>query len=356
MTSNWKSDLRRLKETLSLVTSGLPDFSHALVQGKGEYFQGVNLVSPKCEWIGGTSFHRIIVPLPDGGYHLHFFWDELEDGECKRGLAVLQQRLQDCQAILARVPGFVLPRIVVPTLKNGLEEKTAWWMYVLHWLASLAGNTAFHTEVGFLESEEAFRQEKKFKEWNTCSTLPEFDPRPFLTLTSPKDEGLEQWKALHLSAGKLFPEVFLSVLTKPVLYASVNAIDPLLIRSLTDSGDEPKSRRLGKRPPTGDFSEGCKRLLSILLNHHECGEGPKFTPLLQSELAEKLGCSQATVSRYFRELFEKIKAHQSLDPMRRYRRLCEDRIIDRVLLFLNDPPKRRELQTDNLEDFENRGF
>ena len=72
----------------------------------------------------------------------------------------------------------------------------------------------------------------------------------------------------------------------------------------------------------------------------------------QEDIERLLKCSQSTVSRAVGDLFKDVRPHSSQRPMDKYRRLCEDHIIDRVLVRLSTPRPRQELDGLDMDGLE----
>jgi len=234
---------------------------------------------------------------------------------------------------------------------------------VLHWLARLPENKVFHSKLEFAHSEDNRVARKNFKPWSECSSLPDFDPVPFLTLTAPpKMEDVENWKQLHHQAGRQFPALLASSLTKPLFYASVNAIDLLIRRQdlfeleKNEAKPKPEARHGRLR---GDLSNRESLVLALLMGQHGCyTDEPVFSPLKEDAMAEKAGLSQSTVSRALGDLLNRgvPEYHPGLRPSKRYELLCEARLIVQVLEQIDNPRPRSEFGTTELDRFEDRGF
>ena len=376
MAANWKFRLQRLQEPILVIRDSVrQEYHHGLIDVDGELVPNITGMVPGIYAAGGKLVDQIVVPLPSGRCHVHYFFeyygfDYQDGGPDRRGLDALQDRLQNLHSLLAKIPVRVLPRIEIPPLENGLKENIVRWAYVLHWLARLPENKVFHSELEFTYSKDDLAARRNFKPWSECSSIPDFDPLPFLTPTAPPTkEDVENWKYQHHEAGKRFPEVFASSLTKPLFYASVNAIDLLIRRQdafeLEKNDAKPK---LDARPGRlgGDLSDREALVLSVLMNHHGCyTDEPVFALLKQEELAARTvtekrlkGISQSTVSRALGDLLKRgvPKYYPDLDAARRYELLCEDRLIVQVLERIDNPRRWSEFGSTDLDEFEDRGF
>ncbi len=343
MTTNWKSHFMTLQDDFIRAKDSFSDFHHGVVFVEGDLLVRIESLVPNLYVTGGSEvIHRIIVPLSCGGCHIHFFCNDWHLGDDRKSLDLLQRLLNKIDTLLAKVPARVVPAIAVPAMASGLEEKTVRWMYVLHWLAALPENKVFHSEFEFLLSKDDFTWDKRLKPWNECSSLPDFDPLPYLTLTASTKETLEQWKRRFANADKRFPEVIASSLTKPVLYASANAIELLLQRDV-------HSEKRPHRVTRGNLftSEGERRpltdeeimVLAVLKHHHGFGtdkhnfkdldNGTILAAIVKSWPADvSKSLSKSKIQRTVVTLF---------GSKLRYRRLCQQERILAELHKIEEP-------------------
>jgi hypothetical protein len=337
---DWKSHLKCLQGDIDQLWESSVDFFHGVIFVDGVSSPEISNLTPSF-YAGNSNriIRRILVPHVSGGCHLHYFYNDWSDGIDQRGLDALQKRLQTIHTILSKVPVRVLPNIAVPAMKNGIEENTIQWMYMLHWLASVPDNRVFHTEMEFSPFANEFVVDTRLKPWAECSTVPDFDPVPYLTLTASIKNPLEQWKQRFAEAGKQFPGVIASSLTKPVLYSSLNAIELLLQRD-TSSGHRVRICR--KKPLK---SEGKSReltsdetvVLAVLKKHHKCEtDMTNREPLTNKEILEKITNEWTTLkpghwgeSRVQRTITGLFKSKL------RYKRLCEQGQISVEILTLD---------------------
>ena len=371
MSANWKFGLQRLQDPILVIRDSVQqEYHHGLIDIDGDLLPTVTGAVPGIYAAGGKLLDQIVVPLPSGRCHVHYFFEYYgfnyqDGGPDRRGLDALQDRLQNVHSLLAKISVHVLPRFEIPPLENGLKENIVRWVYVLHWLARLPENNVFHSELEFAYSEDDLVARKNFKPWSECSSLPDFDPVVFLTPTAPPTkEEVENWNHRHDEAGRRFPAVLASSLTKPLFYASVNAIDLLIRRQdafeleRNDAKPKPDTRpaRLG-----GDLSNREALVLSVLMSHHGCyTDEPVFAPLKEEELAARTatekrpkGISQSTVSRALGDLLKRgvPKYYPEFDAARRYELLCEDRLIVQVLEFIDNPRRWSEFGSTGLDRF-----
>lgn len=331
MAFDWQAELGILRTQLEMTArqSQRDHYYHAIVMIDGE------LPSVPKEWMPGTqacgqrTARNIQVALPEGGYHLHYILDSNIDESDHALLKALQQQVLRTQKVQAAAPNRVLPRFAVPPQPNGLDENFLAWLYLLHWLGHQPGNSVFRTNIEYLNSSDELVSGVRFSPWEQCSTLPEFDPIGLLTRTSTEGEGLSEWKARHQQAGKQLPPVIASSLSKPLLYASINAVARILNSDeITSDGvpADPRQKSGAKRTHRDEY------LLELLYRHHKRDDGSVCdVPLEQEKVAEQLSVSQSTVSRMFEDLFANQTPCKGRRAMDCYRHLCEEGLIDPIL-------------------------
>ena len=202
-------------------------------------------------------------------------------------------------------------------------------------------------------NEKDYLANSRLRPWEECSTVSEFEPITLMTLTTPEDHNLEHWKSRHHSAGRMLPEIIASSLSKPLLYASVNAIQLLL------SWNSPKRERRKRQQPTGSdggvtsFTDHETRLLAVLMEHHRgCNGKPCFDHMPQTMQAEKSGLPQDKASKALGKLMDRTNRLFGQNPMTRYKALCDDHTIDEVLEFIDNPRQMKEYLTDAMDQFE----
>ena len=296
MAFDWKAELGILRTQLEMAArqSQRDHYYHAIVMIDGE------LPSVPEEWMPGTqacghrTVRKITVALPEGGYHLHYIFDANLDNSDHALLKTLQEQVLRTQKVQAAAPNRVLPRFAVPPQPNGLDENFLAWLYLLHWLGHQPGNSVFRTNIEYLNSSAELVSRVHFSPWEQCSTLPEFDPIGLLTRTSPEGEGLSEWKARHQQAGKQLPPVIASSLSKPLLYASINAVARIL------NSDEDTTEKVSanlRQKSGGKRTHRDEYLLELLYRHHKRDDGSVCdVPLEQEVVAELLKVSQPTAS------------------------------------------------------------
>lgn len=348
MAAQWKSSLRILQNEIRAVSGKDDVFHHGLVFVDGDPPAELVQRIPRFYAACGELIDRIVVPIPSGGFHLHYFFSEYSSGPAQGVLRALRQKLSDLHNIVAKIPKRVLPSIAVPPREDGLEENALRWMYILHWLGGLPDHSVFKTEVEFLRSREDAAAGERFLAWNHCSTVPGFDPVSFLTLTMSSKEDLNHWKRLHVKAGKQFPKLIAISLTKPIHYASVNTVDLLLGRAGDEETTVKTKRVRHSRPQEGqkrDLNSDHEAVLSVLKQHHGYGtDAPNFKPLkietIRVAIADKWpspgpkGWVYSRVQRAMNELFGGMKV---------YRAKCSNETILDYIQDIEDPLMRERL-------------
>ncbi|MBM4093713.1 MAG: hypothetical protein FJ276_30545 [Planctomycetes bacterium] len=124
----------------------------------------------------------------------------------------------------------------------------------------------------------------------------------------------------------------------------------LLVR---DQANPPASRGPRNLPKIVGLGPRALTVLPLLMKHHKCemDDGPCFVEMRQEDIANTLKCSQSTVSRAVDELLSQIKAYIGLRPMDRYKMLCRDHLIDKVLIQLANPRPREEFDGQDMDSF-----
>jgi len=170
-------------------------------------------------------------------------------------------------------------------------------------------------------------------------------------MTAGDGKPMKQWRAEHVENGTPLPEVISASLSKPLLYATINAIKLLI---------QPPEKKTPRQQPTASKRKvktvlDPDSVLVILMKHHKRSDGTICDKqLFQQDLEEVLGWNQSRVSRAIQKLFGDIPGYGGVNPMICYRRLCETGRIGRELTRLwekfIDPPSHDR----NIEDADNR--
>jgi hypothetical protein len=300
---DWRRQLERLKQSLVVTArqASWDRYRHAILWFDGDLPDRISAVHPRVYASGGPIHHTITVPLPHGGHHVHFFFDDMEVGG-KDDLKSLMNALGNTQRILHTIPKRVLPTFAVPPVGDGLTEDLLTWLYLLHWLGHDPNNTVFRSQLEFTSNKSGLSSRTEFREWNRCSTLPDFDAVRFLTLSHSAEKAIDSWQEEHRSAEKPLPEVIACSLSKPLGYASMNAIDLILRqdqfqRELRETNSEKATTHI-RKPTTlqreKDLAELYKVVFGHFLKHH--GD-PMVEPLTWKEIRARLPQGRATWSQ-----------------------------------------------------------
>ena len=189
--------------------------------------------------------------------------------------------------------------------------------------------------------------------WAEFSPTSDFDPAAILTLTHPKDQGYVFWREEHAKQGRGYPGAICSSLTKPILYASVNAPD--LLKAKYDRLNSRGSTRKVESASivAKQFNAREDQLLGVLIKHHGCfSDQPNFEPLSVNQMAEAMERSQSIASKGLRGLMSRIGGYEKLTAAKRYKLFCEDRVIVEVLEHLYEGrPMREQLVGTSDDDF-----
>jgi hypothetical protein len=328
MSCDWQADLMHLHANLKALDRqvGRDQYRHAVVQLEGDDLSGLGDVVPRMYASGYRLADRLVVRLPDGSLHAHFLFDDNMD-EVDDGLLVgFRRELRGISGILSRVPKRTVPTIVVPSQGNGLVDDLLHWLYLLHWLAKRRDQSYFKSVVQYLPTVDDLRQGATFHAWDECCTLPDFDPVPFLTATA-SEKSMQEWRAEHEAVVSPLPAVISSSLTKPLLYASLNAIE-MIVQA---ENAVPKARRAFTSTGNADIDMDADGLLVFLAKHHRTDGCVCDVPLTQAEIKRALQWSQSRVSRTVGKLFGNVVGYEGVRPMICYRRLCDTRRIGREL-------------------------
>lgn len=304
----------------------------------------------------------MIVSLPQGGSHIHFFFDDNPDDSNHEILSVFQKEVSCSQRILDALPKRLIPRFHVPPQTSGLIENELSWLYLLHWLGNQPSNSIFKTHIEFLNSSSNYWYDSRFLPWDQCSSLVDFEPITLLTLTEEKGQGSEYWRNRHREQGKQLPEIIASSLSKPLLYASINAVDLLL--QLTTKPSKPNASVSKVKITKGEDGEEedvdmyVPQLLTVLMKHHKPESGDiREQPLTQRELVEKFQGTWAwsRIYRTMKKIFAEVPACQGMTAFAGYKAICKHHHISETLTSIwlreNEPATYRAILSDQMEKF-----
>lgn len=354
MALDWRTRLAdlhsRLKTTLNQNVER-DHYYHAVLSFADDPPQEVDQVIPSIYASGWRVAKRYAVRQESGVYHLHFIFDDNQDESDHRIVDLLRIEVQGVQGTLAQIPKTIAPPIAMPPLSDGRIENMLHWLYLLHWIGAHPTTTLCRTEIEFLESAEDYLPHSRFRPWNECSTISDFEPIPLLTLTANEQNTHKSWKSEHESAGRILPEIIASSLKKPLLLASVHAVEWLLNRALPQTKSNQRRRKIDSDGGVTSFTDNESRLLGALMKHHRCGTGdPHFKPMNQEMMRKEAGFDhQGTVSKTLRLLMNRTSRYRGATGMNSYKALCKDHIIDKVLEFIDNPRQASEFLSDTMD-------
>lgn len=366
MATDWRSeltDLRNRLETTRQQHSDRDHYHHGVVFIAAEPSDEFMQLAPTMYACGLRVAEKHVVRSPSGGHYLHFIFDNSGHDAPDDVLHLFRRELARVQKLLKMLPKKLCPEISFPPMKNGAVENMLHWISLLHWLGRQRTGI-FESHIEFLPSTNDYLNGMRHREWSECSTVADFDPISLMSLTLQKGENLNIWQERHVAAGKQLPEVISSSLSKPLLYASHNALNWLLDRS--DGGEQHRNRREDARKKD-ILSQDGDELLTFLVHHHRCKPGSKCEQLCvpipnQAVMAEMINrwtntskWNQSRVSRALGEVLSNVKSFDFVKTGHRYKRLCHEGIICRELLFVQAeqlaPRIRQELQVEDMDRF-----
>jgi hypothetical protein len=188
--------------------------------------------------------------------------------------------------------------------------------------------------------------------------VPGFNPVEFVTRRGTHPREWPFWKQEHATAGRAFPEVLAVSLTKPIIYASINAVDLLIQIGLERRPESNTKRRPSLTTRDGTTLTDNDRLVIGALRQHHKREGGEtdFTPLSQTTVARMAGVSQPAVNRMYKVHFCKLAVCSGLTPQKCYVHLCRQNLIMVVLEQIDNPLRREELTNiRNIDQFRAQG-
>jgi hypothetical protein len=147
-------------------------------------------------------------------------------------------RLGHLDDIIRQAPLNVFPVFNFERTKDKITDNVLTWMYLLYHLAWKHKHPTLYAELGYIVTEEDFKEGCQVKAWNEYqSPFAGFHPEGVLTCTAGTNRDWEAWRDRHTSADKQFPEVFAAFLTKNVFYGSMSAIELLIPRDVASRSE-----------------------------------------------------------------------------------------------------------------------
>ena len=354
MASPWQDRLDQLHSDLRvLLDSSETVLHHGIVVTKSDPSPVWDMWSPHFYASDACVLEKHRFGLPDGTWQCHFI-------TCNRSGELEIQALKQLKKVLGRssslfhsMPKSLLPEFQLPPLPNGSDESFLVWLLMLHWLGNEAWHSVFQIEIEFSESCSDIFDGGIVRPWAEFSPTADFDPATVLTLTHPKDQGYVFWQEEHAKQGRGYPGAICSSLTKPILYASVNA--PALLKSkyerLHNRGTKPEVKSSSR--VVNQLNERADQLLGILIKHHGCfSEEPNFEPLSVKQMAREMRRIQSIASKALKDLMSRVHGYKNLKPAQRYKLFCQDNLIVGILEHLQmGPPMREKLVGTSDDDF-----
>lgn len=355
MAANWESKLEKLKRDLDAYWKfANTDLDYGVVHIRGQHVPDEVPLSPIIYAAGGPLVESVIVPLSPDEHQLHLVFARDHSEENRRALKLFKSQLSGFRDIVTAIPQRVLPQPQVPSMGPRADEDFVRWGLGLIWLGATEQNV-FHNEVEYALTTSTFWEARKVTSWEEFSPVSGFDPIAMLTLTESSDRGWTYWNEGHTKDGRPFPEVWTASLTKPLFYASINAIDLLLQRGRELRPAPKKVKVPDRRLQDGTVLDPTAALvLGELRRHHGTQESPCFDPITQGKIAKKLNVSQSTVGRALGRLLKNISygKDSKLTVAERYANLCKQKMIVGVLDHIENPRLRNELTSIELNFLE----
>lgn len=354
----WESKLQKLQRSLYAFKEFVGiDFYYGVVHIRDSELGVQDRAEPKIYAAGGTLIESLTVTLNPEEHQLHLMFDTNLVATEVSNVSVdilkrLKSQLGELREILPIIPNRVLPIASIPMIARGIDETFARWGLALIWLGATDQNV-FHSTIEFCEASSTFEKSGRVKSWQDASPVPTFNPIEFVTRTGSPDQEWSYWKEKHETDGRLFPEVFAVSLTKPFLYASINAIDLLIQRGHEQRPVQKRVKLQERRIADGSTMTPMEtQVLAAYRAHHCRKEGPFFKKISQNVIAKQLNVSQATVHRAMEKILDRINYRKNLTIKQRYAALCKKDLIAAVLDEIENPRLRNELTNSELDFLE----
>lgn len=350
MSARWEQKLQQFQRALEAFRNyAAIDLYYGVVHIRGPQTTPGERATPLISASGGTLVETLTVPITAEEHQLHLLFGTDHSPVREDLLSQFKTQLRELHDILPILPQRVLPPSRLPAMANGGDENLVRWGLALIWLGGRE-QKVFLSETEYAESASSFRINGRVSPWEKLSPVPAFDPIELVTHTGPPDKGWSYWNQEHDKAGRAFPEVLAVSLTKPIFYASVNAVG-LLIQSGLEQRPKSDGRRRGRTTRDGTKLTGADmEVFSALREHHQKKNGDvDFNPLRQTEIAELAGVSQGSVSRTFEKHLCRFPICHGLTPEECYIKLCRIRLILDMVDQIENPRRREELTSDELD-------
>lgn len=344
----WIDELRAVQARIEGLRQAFPDtdLSHGMI---------LDLDSDVADEVSNPSFYAtrdslieaFSCELNSGGTLTHYIYDDHYDSDkAKNLLDGLVKILSGIGSKLAAVPKKTLPGIRVPSFGDGKKDSLARWCSTMQFLGQFPENQAFKTAQEFA-AEESNPSRTTFAPWEELSSLDQFDPMKFLLDESHQADAVTDWRIRFQTDGKTFPNAIASSLTKPVVYASLNAIDKII----GQFREQPKKQVIRTAATeTDEHPTSAEHVLHQLRVHHGSETSvPNFSPVKQEEFADKIGISQSEVSKMIAYWMDKIERLPGKEGHAKYVALCRREEIRLHLDLLSTPKSMRERLLEDLK-------
>lgn len=349
MATKWEANLGRFQHSLELFRDDFAcdwELSAVQLEGSREQIEGEGL-----EAIGRffNPIEKFFVLTLNPNRQLLLIVSCYGKGDPNpRAFEILKSKLREMHNLLHEIPERVAPFPSIPPMPNRLDGNFALWGLMLLWLGGRK-NHAFRSILEFHPSTERFLCGDCPHLWDEFAAVPECDMLSLVTQTFESGTSVEYWVDAHTKAGRTFPPVLSARLSKPVVYASLNAVDFLI---QTGIEKRPPQRNLKSTRPEcrgGDSLQGIElELHAALREHHDKFDGPYFGHLSQANLAKEVGVSQPTVARTLPRLFDRVNYRRGASASKRYRIACEEGVIVELLKCIENPRQYFECAGGNL--------
>lgn len=345
----WIRELRVVQAKIDGLRDAFQDsdFSHGMIL-QIEPDDISETFDPRFYATTDTLIETFSCQLGFGGRLTHYIYAERGESSRARDLLDgLAKVLAQIGSTLAAIPKKTLPSIPFASFSGGNQDRMARWCSTVQFLGQLPCNRSFKTEFEFSSEKPDGFGRTMFTPWEEYSSLDQFDPLMFL-LTECHDENIaRKWRDDFHTEGRKFPRAIASSLTKPLMYASTNAVDKIIGRF----NELPKRRVIQAIPDKTDgLPTYAEYVLDELWKHHGGESGiPNFERIKQEAFAAQIGISQSQVSKMMEYWMAKIEKFPEEEGSNKYKLLCERGEIHHHLDFLKTPKRMREVLTEHLD-------
>lgn len=352
MATRWEQKLRSFQRALEAFRAfAQVDLQYGVVHVHGPIPDPDETQQASIYASGGTLAESLLVPITDDDYQLHLlFGMDLAPVKAEI-IKQFKSLLRDLHDIYPILPKWVPTPVRLPGIANGGDENLVRWGLTLLSVGATE-QKVFRCENEYADSAISFQINGRVTPWENLSPVPGFNPIEFVTRRGKPPREWPFWKQEHARAGRAFPEVLAVSLTKPIFYASLNAVDLLIQIGLERRPESSTKRRPSLTTRDGTTLTDKDRLVIGALRQHHKEEGGEtdFTPLSQTTVARMARISQPSVNRMYRDHLCKLEVCRGLTPQKCYVHLCRRNLIMVVLEQIENPLRREELT--NIQNIE----